>query len=80
VLEIGEFASGVRETSKLGGTRLISMFRVGVFTLFNCGLDTTQNILIALLPEIEEFASGVRETSKLGGTGLIVLFRIGVFT
>jgi len=69
--QIEEFASGVRETSKLGGTRLISMFRVGVFTSFNCGLGTTQNISIVLVPEIGEFASGIQETSKLGGTGLI---------
>jgi hypothetical protein len=47
------------------------MFRVGVFTSFNCGLGTTQNISIVLVPEIGEFASGIQETSKLGGTGLI---------
>ncbi len=32
VLQIGESATQVRETSKLGGTGFISMFRVGVFT------------------------------------------------
>jgi len=32
VLEIGEFANGIPETLKLGGTGLISMFQVGVFT------------------------------------------------
>jgi hypothetical protein len=36
--QIGEFASGVQETSKLSGTRVIFLFRIGVFTLFNCGL------------------------------------------
>jgi hypothetical protein len=30
--EIEEFASGVRETSKLGGTELVGLFRIGVFT------------------------------------------------
>jgi hypothetical protein len=29
---IGEFANGVGETSKLGGTGLIWLFGVGVFT------------------------------------------------
>jgi len=29
--QIGEFASGVRETSKLGGIGLIYLFQVGVF-------------------------------------------------
>jgi hypothetical protein len=51
-----------------------------VFTLFNYGLVTTQDIYIVGVQEIGEFASGVRETSKFGGTGLIWLFRIGVFT
>jgi hypothetical protein len=80
VPQIGEFANGVRESSKLGETRLIWLFRIGVFTLFNCGLVTTQNTYIVRVQEIGKFASGVRETSKLGGTGLIFLFRIGVFT
>jgi hypothetical protein len=47
------------------------MFQVGVFTLFNCGLVTTQDISIVGVPQIGEFASGVRKTSKLGGTELI---------
>jgi hypothetical protein len=80
VPQIGEFANGVRETSKLGGTRLILLFPIGVFTLFNCAFVTTQNISIIVLSQIGEFASGVRETSKLGETGLISLFPIGVFT
>jgi hypothetical protein len=46
VPQIGEIASGIWETSKLGGTRLISLFPIGVFTLFNCGLVTTQDISI----------------------------------
>jgi len=29
--QIGEFASGIRETSKLGGVALILLFQVGVF-------------------------------------------------
>jgi hypothetical protein len=29
--QIGEIANGVRETSKLGGIGLISMFPIGVF-------------------------------------------------
>jgi len=78
--QIGEFANGVRETSKLGGTKLISLFPIEVFTLFNCALVTTQDISIIWLPQIGEFTSGVRETSKLGGTGLILLFPIEVFT
>jgi hypothetical protein len=47
------------------------MFRVGVFTLFNCGLVTTQDILITRVPQIGEFVDGVWEISKLGGIGLI---------
>jgi len=78
--QIGEFASGVWETSKLGGTGLIFLFPIGVFTLFNCALITTQDISIIRVPQIGKFASGVWETSKLGGTGLIFLFPIGVFT
>jgi len=30
--QIGEFANGVQETSKLGGIRLIQLFPVGAFT------------------------------------------------
>jgi hypothetical protein len=71
VPQIGEFSSGVRETSNLGGTGLIQLFPIGVFTLFNCALVTTPHISIIRVPEIGEFASGVRETSNLGGTGLI---------
>jgi hypothetical protein len=80
VQEIGEFANGVWETSKLGETGLIWLFRIGVFTFFNYGLVKLANIKIEGVPKIGEFANGVRETSKLGGTGLIRLFRIGVFT
>jgi len=71
VPEIGEFASGVQKTSKLGGTGLIFLFRIGVFTLFNCGLVTTQDISFARVFQIGESTNDVRETSKLGGTGLI---------
>jgi len=71
VPQIGEIASGVRETSKLGGTRLIWLFPIGVFTQFNCALVTTQDIPIVGVPQIGEIASGVRETSKLGGTRLV---------
>jgi hypothetical protein len=42
--QIGEFANGVRQTSKLGGIGLILLFSIGVFTLFNCALVTTQDI------------------------------------
>jgi hypothetical protein len=56
------------------------MLRVGVFTLFNCELVTTQDISIDEVPQIGIFASGVRETSKLGGTLLILLFQVAVFT
>jgi hypothetical protein len=60
--QIGEFASGVLETSKLGGIGFISLFRVGVFTLFNCGLVTPQDISIVGVPQIGKFASEIRET------------------
>jgi hypothetical protein len=78
--QIGEIASGVRETSKLGGTRLIWLFPIGVFTLFNCALVTTQDISIVRVPQIGEIANGIQEISKLGGTPLISWFPIGVFT
>jgi hypothetical protein len=68
VPQIGEFASGVRETSKLVGTELILLFQFGKFTLFNCALVTTQDISINCVPQVRESTSGVRETSKLGGT------------
>jgi hypothetical protein len=71
VQEIGEFTNGVRETSKLGETKLIWLFRIGVFTLFNCGVVKPANIEIEGVPQIGEFANGVRETSKLGETRLI---------
>jgi hypothetical protein len=80
VPQIGEIASGVRETSKLGETGFIWLFPVGVFTRFNCALVTTQDILIVEVPQIGEIASGVRETSKFSGTRLNSLFPIGVFT
>jgi hypothetical protein len=79
VQQIGEFANGVWETSKLGAIRLIFLFQIGVFTSFNCGLVTTQNILIIWVQQIGESANGIWETSKLGGTRLIFLFLIGVF-
>jgi hypothetical protein len=56
------------------------LFPIGVFTLFNCGLVTTQDISIAKVPQIGEFANGVWETSKLVGIGFIKVFPIGVFT
>jgi hypothetical protein len=68
VPQIGEFASGVRETSKLGGSGLILLFPIGVFTRFNCAFVTTQDISIMGVPQIGKFASGVRKTSKLGET------------
>jgi hypothetical protein len=80
VPQIREFAYGVWETSKFGGTGLISLFRVGVFTLFNCGPIKPTNISIGWMPKIGEFASGVWKTSKLGDTGFIWLFQVGVFT
>jgi hypothetical protein len=61
--QIGKFASGIRETSKLGGIGFIWLFRVGVFTGFNCGLVTTQDISIVRMPQIGKFASGIQETS-----------------
>jgi hypothetical protein len=57
--QIGKFASGIWETSKLGGTRFIWLFPVGVFTSFNCGLVTTQDISIVQLPQIRESTYGV---------------------
>ncbi len=64
-------ASGVRETSKLGGTRHILLFPIGVFTQFNCAFVTTQDISIIQMPQIGKFASKVQETSKLGGIVII---------
>jgi len=74
VPQIGESANGVREVSKLGGSGVIQVFRVGVFTLFNCGLVTTQDVWIVAVPQIGKSANGVRETSELGGTRLIRVF------
>jgi len=71
VPQIGESTKGIPETSKLGGTRLIWLFPIGVFIQFNCELVATQDISIIGVPQIGEIASGVRETSKLGGTPLI---------
>jgi hypothetical protein len=71
VSQIGKFANGVWETSKLGGIGFISLFQVGVFIGFNCGFVTTQDISIAGVPQIGKFANGIRETSKLGGTRFI---------
>jgi hypothetical protein len=68
VLQIEKSASGVWETSKLGGTLLILLFPIAVFTSFNCELVTTQDISIEGVLQIEKSASGVRETSKLGET------------
>jgi hypothetical protein len=68
VPQIRESTNGVWETSKLGESADSSMFPIGVFTLFNCALVTTQDILIVGVPRIGEFTNGVRETSKLGGT------------
>jgi hypothetical protein len=69
--QIGEFANGVRETSKFGGTGLILLFPIEVFTRFNCAFITTQDISIIPVPQIGEFANGVRETSKFGDSKLI---------
>jgi len=80
VRPIEESTNRVRETSKLGGTTFIWLLAIGVFTLFNCELVTTQDISIAGVQQIGESTNGVRETSKLGGTGLMWLFPIGVFT
>ncbi len=46
VRQIDESTNGVWETSKLDGTGLISLFPIGVFTLFNSELVTTQDISI----------------------------------
>jgi hypothetical protein len=73
VPQIGEFDSGIQETSKVGGTRLIWFFQVGVFTLFNCALVTTQDISIVEVPKIRKSPSGAQETSRLGGIRLIWL-------
>jgi hypothetical protein len=80
VPQIGKFANGVWGTSKLSGTRFIWLFPLGVFTLFNCALVTTQDISIVRVPQIGKFASGIWETSKLGGIGFIWLFPLEVFT
>jgi len=47
------------------------LFAVGVFTQFNYGLVTTQDISIIWVPQIGKSTSGVQEISKLGGTELI---------
>ncbi len=60
--QIGESTNGVRETSKLGGTGLIWLFPVGLFTLFNCGLVTIQDNPMMRMPQIGEIASGIRKT------------------
>jgi hypothetical protein len=70
VPQIGEIASGVRETSKLRGTQLIWLFPIGMFTQFNCALVTTQDNWIDWVPQIEEFTMGVPRTSIHGGTRL----------
>jgi hypothetical protein len=80
LFSIGESTSGVWETSKLGGGRLIWLFPIGVFTLFNYAPAKTQDFSIVKLPQIGTSPSGVWETSKLGGSRLIWLFPIGVFT
>jgi hypothetical protein len=80
VREIEEFANGVWETSKLGGTPFMWLFQIGVFTWFNCAFVTTQHISIVGLPQIGEIANGVWETSKLGESRLNWLFPIGAFT
>jgi hypothetical protein len=80
VRQIGESTNGIRETSKLGETKLILLFPIGVFTLFNCELVTTQNISIEMVQQIGESTNGIQEISKLGETGVISLFPIGVFT
>ncbi len=69
--QIGEFANGVRKTSKLGASTFIWLFWVGVFIWFNCGLVTPQDISIIGMPQIGKFANGVRETSNVGGTRFI---------
>jgi hypothetical protein len=56
------------------------LFRVAVFTWFNCGLATTQEISITGVFQIGEFASKLWETSKLGGAGFISLFQVAMFT
>ncbi len=60
--QIGKSTNGVQETSKLGGTKFIPLFQVGVFTSFNYGLVTTPKIYITRVPQIGEFSNGVRET------------------
>jgi hypothetical protein len=71
VPQTGKSTNGVRETSKFGGTKLILLFPIWVFTLFNFGLVTTQNILIVRVPQIGESINGVQETSKFCETQLI---------
>jgi hypothetical protein len=71
VPQIGEFASRVGETSKLGGAGFISLFGVAMFTRFNCGLVKVANISVMGVPQIGEFANTVGETSKLGGAAFI---------
>ncbi len=80
VFQIAKSATKVWETSKLGGPRFISLFRVGVFTWFNCGLVTTQHISIKRVLQIGESTNEVWETLKLGGIWFIWVFRIGLFT
>jgi hypothetical protein len=69
--QIGEFANVIHETSMFGVTPFISFLAVGVFTLFNCGLITTQDISIILMPQIGNSPTRIRETSKFGAIGPI---------
>jgi hypothetical protein len=56
VFQIEKSGIEVRETSKLGGTKFISLFRVAEFTSFNCGLVTTQHISIGGFSKLEKLA------------------------
>jgi hypothetical protein len=80
VPQIGKSTNGVWETSELGGTQLILLLPIGVFTWFDCEVVTTQDIWIVPVPQTGKSTNGVRETSKLGENALILLLPIGVFT
>jgi hypothetical protein len=73
VPQIGEFASRIREITKLGGVGFILLFQVALFTLFNCELVKPRNISIIQMSQIGKFANEVRETTKFGGVGFIFL-------
>jgi hypothetical protein len=62
------------ENFKAWWNRIYSIVTSWVVYMIQCGLVTTQDILIATVPQIGKSTNGVRETSKLGGTRLLQVF------